>query len=360
MRSEEPQAIFKSVLLLCLTITSAVNPCVSAPEKGTDLTQLADNVYARIVNPDGDAVGNSGILVLEQSVLVFDTHFTPEAARALLASIRSVTPKPVRYVVNSHFHPDHTHGNQVFENAQIIGSANTRRYILESDLPSLNRTINNTRTQIRKLQREMEKADDSLQRQNYRDQVRSRQRYLDDLLRLHILAPQVTTDDSMTILEGEKAVELRFLGKGHTDGDLVLIFPWARVVFLGDLFFNEAIPNVQDASILQWMDTLQRVLKIEADIFVPGHGAVGDKKAVERFLNYFKELKTLVEAAMARGDSMEQSIDEMRIPAKYSEYRFQNFFPANVQRMYEELRAMQIASAADENPPKSENGKKKK
>lgn len=346
----------KPVILLCMLAVSAWILCTSASSKdNAGLTRLADNVYARIVSPDGDAVGNSAVLVLDSSVLVFDTHYTPEAGQALLEAIRSITPKPVRYVVNSHFHPNHTHGNQVFAGAQLIGSTNARRDMLQVDLPSLNRTIKAAKTQLQSLLGGVSKEANAAEAQR----IKSREQYLKDLLRLRIVAPFVTFDDSLIIRDGGAEAKILFLGKGHTDGDIVLVLPSVKIAFLGDLFFNEAIPNVQDASILEWMTTLQNVLKLEADTFVPGHGPVGDRKAVEGFLRYFEELKGLVQPAISRGDSMEQAIREIKLPAKYSTYRFQNLFPANVQKMYAEAKALQAPSRPPADLLKSKGNKKK-
>jgi glyoxylase-like metal-dependent hydrolase (beta-lactamase superfamily II) len=327
----------KRLLLFCLLIASDLTVCawVTAADNA-GLTKLAEDVYVRIVSPDGDAVGNAGVLVLDQAVLVFDTHFTPEAGQALLASIRSITSKPVRYVVNSHHHPDHTHGNQVFEQAQILGSTNARSGVLQADVPSLNRTLAIARAQIRKMQADIAKGEDFAREQSYREQLKSRESYVADLSRLHILAPSVTLDDSLTIKDGERQVEIRFLGEGHTDGDVVLVLPSVKIAFAGDLFFNDAIPNVQDANILKWMGTLRDLLKLEADTFVPGHGPVGGRKAVERFLKYFEDLKALVESAVARGDSLEQALQEIRM-AKYSAYSFQNFFRRTCRRCTREV-----------------------
>jgi cyclase len=351
----------KSVMLLCLLIASSLTIYVSTPaQENSELIRLGDRVYVEVAGPDAEAVSNSGVLILDHAVLVFDTHFTPEAGQSLLSGIRSLTSKPVRYVINSHFHPDHTHGNQVFGDAQLISSTSGRRNILEADLPSLNRTIEVTKAQVRDLRRGSAKEAKSLDARHYGDQIRSRQHYLDDLSRLRILAPCVTVDDSLTIQDGSWEVRILFLGEGHTDGDVVLVFPSAKVAFLGDLFFNEAIPNVQDANILKWMTTLQNVLKLDADIFVPGHGPVGDRKAVEGFLRYFEELKALVVPLVKRGDSMEQAIRDVQMPVKYSNYRFQNFFPVNVQKMYAEVKALQIASARPEKQNRPDSRKEHK
>jgi cyclase len=330
----------------------------SLAKENPELTKLADTVYAQIVNPDGNAVSNSGIVILEHSVLVFDTHFTPEAGQALLAAIRSVTPKPVLYVVNSHGHPDHTHGNQVFADAQLIGSSATRKDVIERDLPSLNRTAAITQAQIEKLRHDVSKETEADRIKRLREQIRAREDYVQSMSRLKIVAPFVTADDNLTIQEGKQEVRILSLGKGHTDGDVVLFLPAQKIAFLGDLFFNNAIPNVQDASVLAWMKTLEEVLKLDADKFVPGHGAVGSKKDVQNFLSYFHELQSLVEESVDRGDSMEQATNEIVMPAKFSSYGFQNFFPSNVQKMFAELKALPTSSEPADGAAKTEKSAK--
>jgi cyclase len=325
----------------------------SIPSKdASDLTKLADGVYARIVSPDSNAVANAGIVVLDQSVLVFDTHFTPEAGEALLAGIRSVTSKPVRYVANSHWHADHTHGNQVFANSQLIGHTNTHRDMLQIDLASSDRTAKIAQSQLEKLRKEMLKETNPAQIRSLREQTKSREEYLQAASRLKILAPDVTLDDELKIRDGNQEARLLFLGAGHTEGDIVLFLPAHKIAFVGDLFFNNAIPNVQDANILQWMKTLQELVKLEADKFVPGHGSPGSKKDLESFLRYFEDLKTMVQPSVDRGDSMEQATREIEIPARYSSYQFQNFFQSNVQKMFAEIKSLQLETTTPENAPK--------
>jgi len=288
---------------------------------------------------------------LEHSVLVFDTHFTPEAGQLLLTRVQGLTPKPVRYIVDSHFHPDHTHGNQSFPNAPfIIGSTNTRRDMLESDLPSLNRILSVTREQIDKARKEVSlEPDPKLQEQMRRD-INNRQALADALSRLKIIPPIMTLDDTLTIFDNWREVRLIFLGNGHTDGDVVLFLPAEKIVFAGDLFFNAAIPNAQDASLLEWMKTLDGLLKLDADRFVPGHGPVGTRVDVKEFLGYFEDLKALVGPAVDRGDSIGQILDTP-VPAKYASYRFQNLFKPNLEKMYKELKAVQLASPPAQKPP---------
>jgi cyclase len=335
---------------LCLLTVSGVHFSAIQAKDSPELSKLAENVYAQVVSPDSDAVSNSGVVILDHSVLVIDTHFTPEAGQTLLSAIRSLTPKPVRFVVNTHAHADHTHGNQAFPDAQLIGSSATRRDVLQVDLPSLNRAISVTQSQLEALRSEVSKGTNSFQAQHLRDQIRSRDAYLQTMSRLKITAPFITLDDSLSIQDGKPDVRVLFLGKGHTDGDVVVFLPGPKIAFVGDLFFNEAIPNVQDASILEWMKTLEGVLKLGADTFVPGHGAVGDRKDVQKFLVYFQDLQSWVKEAVDRGDSMEESSKNIALPEKYAAYRFQNFFPSNVQKMYAELKALQAPAATPDKP----------
>lgn len=320
------------------------------PKENAELIKLADGVYARVVSPDGEEVSNAGIVVLEHSVLVFDTHFTPEAGQSLQSAIRSITPKPVRFIVNSHAHADHTHGNQVFPDAQLIGSSAARKDALQMDLPALNRTIAIAQSQLEKLRREISKESNSNQAQRLREQIKTREAYLQAMSRLKITAPLVTLDDSLKIQDGKQEARVLFLGKGHTDGDVIVFLPVAKIAFVGDLFFNDAIPNVQDASILAWMKTLEEVLKLEADKFVPGHGAVGDAKDVQKFLGYFQAIQSLVNESIDRGDTLEQATRDIAVPDRYSGYRFQNFFPSNVQKMYAELKALQAPAPVPAKP----------
>jgi glyoxylase-like metal-dependent hydrolase (beta-lactamase superfamily II) len=330
----------------------------SAPTDQTELVKLADNAYAEIVSPDGNAVSNSGFVVLENSVLVFDAHFTPEGGHALAGRIRSITSKPIRYLVLSHYHPDHTHGSQAFaEVRQIISSAAARRDILHRDLPAMKRATAGAEIQIQRINKELAAARDEGRKEQIRKTLSSRQEFLERMSRLNIQAPVVGVEDSLVLMDGGKRIEIVIPGAGHTDGDLILFLPSSRVVFTGDLFFNSALPNTQDASILMWIKSLGEILKLDADKFVPGHGPVGSKDDVRRFLSYLEELKSMVEAGVKRGDTLEQVLRDCKVPTRFAHFQFQNFFPSNVQSMYLELRALQLSTPAESDDKPEETRK---
>ncbi len=344
--------------LVCALGVAVCSP--GAPAEG-DLTKLAEGVFVHVADPDGDAVSNSGVILLGRGVLVFDTHFTPEAGQALLAKIQALTPKPVCYLVNSHFHSDHTHGNQAFPRAQFIfSSANARRDMLEKDIPALARTVSAVQAQIDRLAKESASGQSPAARESLQRQISARRTALDRLQRLRILPPTLTFEDALTLQDGPREVRLLFLGIGHTDGDVVLYLPVEKVVFTGDLFFNAAFPNTQDAVLLEWMKTLEALLRLDAEKYVPGHGAPGTRKDVKDFLGYLEDLKSLVEPAVVRGDSVEQLLRDTPVPSRYSAYRFPEFFPSNLQKMYAELKARQLASAAERDETRKSEPEKPK
>ncbi len=321
-------------------------PATPPPALPTDFQKLAEGVFAQIVSPDSDAVSNSGILVLDSGVLLFDTHFTPEAADALLEKIKTLTSRPVRYIVNSHFHSDHTHGNQAFPaTRQILSSTDTRRDMLQKDMATLNQMQTLAQNQVEQLSKDMRLEKDAKTQEALRAQLNQRTAFMRRMSALKILVPGMTIDDTLSFVDGGQQVDLMVPGPGHTDGDLVLYLPQEKIAFLGDLFFKDAIPSVDDARMLDWMKTLREILKLDAKTFVPGHGQVGDRADLEEFLGYFEDLKALVEPAVARGDTLEQVVQDTHMPSKYAAYSFQNFFPANLQKMFTEVRAAQPAAA---------------
>ncbi len=324
-------------------------PATPSAALPADLNRLAEGVFAQVVSPDGEAVSNSGIIILDSGVLVFDTHFTPEAGDALLEKVKTLTSRPVRYIINSHFHSDHTHGNQAFAAArQILGSTNTRRDMLQKDMATLNQMRTLAQNQVEQLSKDIRMEQEAKTQEALRVQLNQRMAFMRRMSALKILAPGMTIDDTMSIEDGGRQVDLVCLGPGHTDGDLILYLPQDKIAFLGDLFFKDAIPNVDDARVLDWMKTLKEALKLDAKTFVPGHGQVGDRADVEEFLTYFEDVKALVEPAVVRGDTLEQVIQDVHLPSKYASYSFQNFFPSNLQKMYTEIKAAQPAPTPQE------------
>jgi glyoxylase-like metal-dependent hydrolase (beta-lactamase superfamily II) len=188
---------------------------------------------------------NVGAVVGDGEVLVVDTRGWQAQAAELLADLRALTPLPCRQVVNTHAHFDHCFGNAAFLPAAIWGHA---------------RCVENLRTRGE-------------------EQRGSMQRWMPEaaaeLAAVRIVPPDRPVPDAGASLEvGGRTVELRFLGRGHTDNDLVVLVPDAGVVFAGDLVEEGAPPSYGDAFPLEWPATAGRLLELAPPVVVPGHGAV--------------------------------------------------------------------------------------
>src|SRR5215469_14565197 len=151
-----------------------------------DIKPVADGVYAAIAKPAFRVNSNAAIILLDDGVLVVDTHSKPSAARALIEQIKKLTPKPVKYVVNTHFHYDHYQGNEAYPSSwpagvEIISSEATRENIQRLGIPRIKNEILSMPQEIAKLKADLEKASTSEQKSAIRENIRQAEAYLAEL-----------------------------------------------------------------------------------------------------------------------------------------------------------------------------------
>ncbi|HEY2047833.1 MAG TPA: MBL fold metallo-hydrolase [Caulobacteraceae bacterium] len=268
-----------------------------------ELKTLAPGVYAAIDGPGHKAGSNAGIVVGDDGVAVVDAFFTPDAARALLATIRQITSKPVRYVVNTHYHVDHTGGDQVFRDAGavIIAHRNVRAW-LRTENPRL-----------------------------LGDRITPAQR----ALIASLPEPDLTTTTALTIWLGTRRLDVKAY-PGHTGGDLIVAVPDAKTVFTGDLLWRHTSPNVIDGRLAPWIATDDAFLALPDSAhttFVPGHGQVANAADVAAFRDYLSDLLSWVREARAAG-LQGQALTAQVLPkmkAKFGDWdAFDYFIPKEI------------------------------
>lgn len=264
------------------------------------LREVGPGVFAAIDGPEHKAISNAGVVIGDDSVLVVDSFADPEAARALVAAIRAMTPKPIRYVVNTHHHLDHVAGDAVLREAGavIIAHDNERAWVRTENLRLIG------------------------------DRVTPEQRAFIQSLPL----ADVTTASALTVWLGSRRVEIR-AAAGHTGGDLVVAVPDARVVFCGDLLWRRIVPNTIDASIGPWIETekaFEAMPDAAATVFVPGHGELSSHDDVAAFRGFLSDL--LSETTAAHGDGLrgQALVDHVlpRLRARYGDWWLFDVFAA--------------------------------
>ncbi len=256
------------------------------PPPAFRLDRLADGVYA-VVRTEGaghivDA--NSLIVITDRDVIVVDANLTPSSARAVIARLKGITSKPVRYLVNTHFHDDHVAGNQAFVEAypgvEIIAHPLTRDDIIDAGptaraqfAKALPGNVAYARSQmlagkgfddlpLTPRKREVLIADTLLAN-----------RFVAEVPTIRVTPPTITVSDRMVIERPGRTIEIRYLGRGHTEGDLVVFLREDGILAAGDLV-GAPVPYAGTGFIAEWVETLDRLRALRASVIVPGHGPV--------------------------------------------------------------------------------------
>src|SRR5712691_6443297 len=179
--------------------------------------QVATGVYAALGNGTIETRSSNMVIVNSDDVFLVDTNITPEATRRLVNDIRTLTDKPIRYVVNTHWHYDHADGNQVFgPEVTIIGHQNERTEILAGVLKNrLALEFQNLPGQLDNIRKQIATETDPARKQQAEDRLKVQEAYQEQLKETVPTPPNVTFDDHMTIFRGDREIRLLYLGRGH-------------------------------------------------------------------------------------------------------------------------------------------------
>ena len=217
------------------------------------LEKVTDSLWVLI----GDG-GNVAVFPTAEGVILVDDKFAQDGPQ-ILAKVKSVSDKPIRYVLNTHQHGDHTGGNAnlLAANAEIIIQKNARANMAAAEMPGI---------------------------------------------------PRITFSDESQVFLGGKQVLARYLGRGHTNGDAVIYFPGERVLHTGDLFTNGAplCDTSAHCSIKEWDKTLEKAMQFDADKIIPGHGPVMTKADLAKYIKLVGTFRDRV-AGACRGGSADDA-----------------------------------------------------
>ena len=301
------------------------------------ITKVADGVYAAVAKAGGIASGNSGFVVGDDGVLIVDTFFTPTAIEELIETIGTETKQPIKYAINTHYHLDHTGGNQVLaaRSIPIIGHDN-----LIAWQTTKNRRFLPPPEELRKRQADITKqlSETPADQADKRAQLERQLHRIEAISKITLTNPTVTfSSGTMHLYLGKREIVL-FTLPGHTGGDVLAFVPEANVVFTGDLGWRKTLPNLVDATVNDWIPSLDKLLQqYPTAKFVPGHGEVASADEVREFRDYLDDLRTRVKKAVADGLTLEQAKQQLSLPDRYKSFAFQNFATPNVEDMYKEL-----------------------
>ena len=316
-----------------------------AAEDLFDIKPVADGVYAAIAKPAYRVNCNAAIILLEDGVLVVDTHSKPSAARALIAQIKKLTDKPVKYVVNSHFHYDHYQGNESYPSAwpagiEIISSEATRANIQRLGIPRIKNEIVSMPQEIASLKSELEKAANAEKKEAIRKNLIQAEAYLAELKTMRVTLPTMTFDRSLILHRNARTVEILWLGRAHTDGDVWVFLPKEKVLVTGDALHGWT-PFMGDSYPYEWIQTLDAAEKLDFDYVISGHEDVMQgKQKFELWKQYFRDLMEHTAAEYSDGASLEEvkkRVSEFLI-SKYADKFDPNFarsVGSNVAKAYQ-------------------------
>jgi cyclase len=340
------------IALLSLMI-APISIAQTSPQ--ASLQQVGPGVYVAFqpaANRFNDS--NSTVIVTSDSVIVIDTQTTLTSTRAVLEQIRKLTDKPVRYVINTHWHGDHVYGNQIYREAfpgvQFIAQTNTREDMAARAAKELKDNVDSLPGRIEKAKQQLVtgltmsgKPLTAEQRTRLQSAIDASSEQLPEMRQIHIVLPDITFDSSFTLFEGGK--ELRLIHYlGHTRGDVVALLPAERILVTADLL--DDMPYTGHGSPANLVQTLRDLDKLDYDIIIPGHGTLErGREHLHLVAELFDSIVAQVKAAVAAGLTLEETkkkvdVEKFRAPLTGGEEHamnaFNGFVPAAIERAYHE------------------------
>jgi len=295
----------KSVLFFLASLLAAgwlASPAIA--EAGSlSIQPVAPGVWA-VLGHAGHA--NAGFILTRDGVVVVDSQLNPRAAGAMLRAIRKLTDKPILYLINTHAHGDHTFANHVIHPTKGIVAHERTKVALA--------------TQGARMLKEYPQVVGAKEAEG-----------------AQVTLPTLTFTDQMMLPVAGRTIVLKYLGIGHTVGDIVVWLPNERVLFTGDLVYVNQLPWLGEGETREWLKTLDRMNALPYQRIVPGSGPVGDRRSVERFKHYLSDLRGAVIVAFLKRQPLEIAKRTITLPAYRHDRNYAAWLPLNVEQAYRQM-----------------------
>jgi glyoxylase-like metal-dependent hydrolase (beta-lactamase superfamily II) len=292
---------------------------------------------------EGMEGGNVAFLVTDEGVLVIDSGTSPKQGKLVMDAIVAKTDKPVRYVVLTHYHGDHTFGLQAYPTtAVIIGQQNTADNMRKLNEPRLRGMMAKGMPEMiaaQKLKVDTLRKKKGKELKKEEERLRTLEAQLVELQGLRFVYPAITYDSKLRISLGGQEIEVIYPGPAHTNGDSLVYFPALKVVHMGDLLFIGSYPYIgaeAGCDTANWLAKLKEVSGWEVEPFIPGHGPLAGQEGLLRLAAYLGDLHQAVQTAIAAGQTLEQAKKMAPLPA-WKDLTWPQMFPQNVEAVYNEL-----------------------
>lgn len=261
------------------------------PEHFT-VVEVASGVYGCVAGASQAAVGNAAIVDTGARTIVVDSFMTTVGAKELRLVAEQLTGRSVFMLVNTHWHGDHTFGNQVFADVSIVATRSTSNAIASDSTSNLDAYGSELDAAITRFEAMLEsdlEADRIVAERRLRRLALLRQ----DVGIFEMTLPDVMIDDEL-VVEDQRRVEILTYGGGHTDSDVFVWVPDVRTIVAGDLGFHGKHPRMVDAHPAAWAEILRTMLDLGPSTVIPGHGEPGDEGQLELLIPYFEEAQGLL------------------------------------------------------------------
>jgi glyoxylase-like metal-dependent hydrolase (beta-lactamase superfamily II) len=300
--------------------------------------RIADGIFYATTSGTMQTGANSPIIVTDSETVIIDSGTSPAAGRALIADVKAVSDKPVKYVIDSHYHYDHLYGNQVFgPDVQIIGHDHTRERLKANTLEQYTFLVSVNPARVDTLRQRIAAEKDAQQKRTLERQLTNALDYREAVKEVKQTPPNMTFNDTMTVYRGGREMHLLYLGRGHTDTDVVTFLPRERIVATGDLM-ESVISYMGDSYPQEWIATLDKLKTLDFDTVLPGHGVpFKGKERITAFQEYLRDLIAQTEAFRKQGLSAEQAaekVDLRKHSATFPQIRAIGVDAAATRRLY--------------------------